>query len=144
MAENFLSSVYNSLRHSKHAIMYLTPATCVNIMRKYIYLFISPSHDFQHSQSERMNEWMNERTDGRMDERDREGGNEWMNERTNGRTDGAREGWREGVSYWFRECVNEFFGGYKVDFSKFKRCSTFNYCTAIQTNKDGQNMFWLK
>ena len=28
--------------------------------------------------------------------------------------------------------------------SKFKRCSTFNYCTAIQTNKDGQNMFSLE
>ena len=29
--------------------------------------------------------------------------------------------------------MNEFFGGYEVDFNKFKRCSTFNYCTAIQT-----------
>ena len=41
--------------------------------------------------------------------------------------------------------MNEFIGGYKVDFTKFKRYSTFNYCTAFQTNKvkDGQDMFWL-
>ena len=40
--------------------------------------------------------------------------------------------------------MSEFIGGYKVDFSKFKRCSTFNYCAAIQTDKDGQNMFLLE
>ena len=154
MAEIFLSSVYNSLRHSKHEIIYLTPAICVNIIRKFVYLFIyylfiSPSHDFQHKL--RMNERTNERTDGRTSgrasERGREAGNEWMNEWASERTneqvrEGGRE--RERVSDWFRECVNEFFGGYKVDFSKFKRCSAFIYCTAIQTKKGGQNMFWLE
>ena len=101
MAENFLSSVYNSLRHSKHAVIILTPATCVNIMRKFIYLFISPSHDFQQSE----NEWMNERTNGRTDgraserasdrasERGREGMNEWMSE-------GGRECLTDFVSVW--------------------------------------------
>ena len=138
----------------------------------FIYLFISPSHDFQHKV--RVSEWMNEWTDGRAKERGnewmdgrasaggREGMNEWRNERTNERTsereranerteqvsewvrEGGRERVSEWVSDWFRECVNEFIGGYKVDFSKFKRGSTFNYCTAIQTNKDGQNMFWLE
>ena len=41
------------------------------------------------------------------------------------------------------EKMDGFIGGYKVDFSKLKRCSTFNYCTAIQTNKvkGGQNMY---
>ena len=58
-----------------------------------------------------------------------------MSKRASERTN---EQGREGVS---DECVNEFIGGYKVDFSKFKRCSTFYYCTAIQTNKDGQNIF---
>ena len=37
--------------------------------------------------------------------------------------------------------MGEFISGYKVDFSKFKRSSNFNYSAAIQTNKDGQNMF---
>ena len=139
----------------------------------FIYLFISPSHDFQHKvkMNEWKNEWTKERTDGRTDEGGMEGGNEWMNERTDGRAgeggkvwmnewmnererestgtneqvcEWVREGGREWVSDWFRECVNKFIGGYKVYLSKFKRCSTFNYYTAIQTNKDGQNMFWLE
>ena len=40
MAENFLSSVYNSLRHLKHAVIYMIPATFVNIMRNFICIFI--------------------------------------------------------------------------------------------------------
>ena len=47
MAENFLSSVYNSLRHSKHAIVHLTPATCVNIMQIiYLFIYLLPDHMF--------------------------------------------------------------------------------------------------
>ena len=50
----------------------------------------------------------------------------------------------EWVKEWVSERVSERVGGYKIDFSKFKW--SFNYCTAIQTNKvkDGQNMFWLE
>ena len=180
MAKNFLSSVYSSLRHSEHANIYLTPATCVNIMRKFIYLFIylfnfpiawfstQNESEWMNERTDKvgregMNEWLNERmngrsggrTDGRTGGRASEGGNEWMNEWMNERAierereiertkEQVSEGGSEGVSNWFREGVNEFIGGYKVDFCKFKRCSTFNYCTAIQTNKDGQNMFWLE
>ena len=60
---------------------------------------------------------------------------EWVNEQTN-----------ERVSEWSEWVIIEFIGGYKVDFGKFKRCLTFNYCSAIKTNKvkDGQHMFWLE
>ena len=71
-----------------------------------------------------------------MNERASERASKRMNERT------SKWG-RVGVSDWFRECVHEFIGGYKVDFRKFKRCSTFNYCTAIQTNKQGWSKYVL-
>ena len=121
-------SAGQELRHSKPAIIYLTPTTCVNIMRKFIYLF--PHCMISNTKWEWMNEWMNERKNKRGAS---ERGNEWMSERASERM--SKRG-REGGSVWsdwFRERVNEFINGYKVDFSKFKQCSTFNYYTAIQT-----------
>ena len=97
MAEIFLSSIYDSLRHSKDAIIYLTPAICVNIMRiLFIYLFIPPSHDFQHKVSEWVNVWKNERTN-----EEGEGTNEWISERTNERlSEEVRECLIDWVSEW--------------------------------------------
>ena len=81
----------------------LVSISCENL---FIYLFISPSHDFQHKL--RMNEWMNERTDGGGREGMNEWMNEWMNERTNERTDGrASERASEGGNEWMTEWTNE-------------------------------------
>ena len=104
--------------------------------------------------SEWMNEWMNEWTNGRTDERGREWMNEWTSERSSERerereivraSKRTNEQVREGGSVWVISwvLVSVFIGGYKVDFSKFKRCSTFNYCTAIQTNKQRWSKYVL-